>query len=121
MLHSFYLHQSIYVISLRQRELRRRLGAADLPICLDNVALRIDLHLGHGVVEAHVLLGHGAASLDGLDALAQAVRRNCAGDDGFVGDEEDAGLGDERGEHGAGDDGLDGWDGGVGVALQRFG
>lgn len=111
--------QSIQIPSLRKRQSRRRLGSAHLAVRLDDVALRVDPHAGHGVVEAHVALADGAASPDGLDALAQAVGLDGARGHGGGGDEEDAGLRDEGGEHGAGDDGLDGGDGGVGVALGK--
>jgi hypothetical protein len=45
------------------------------------------------------------------------VGRDGAAGEGACGDEEEGCGGDERGEHGSAEDGLDRWDGSVGIAL----
>lgn len=107
----------INIRPLRQRQLRRRLARGMHPIGLDPIALRVDPHARHHVVVLHIPLADTAAVPDGLNALLQAVGGDGAAGDGGLRDEEDGGLRDEGREHGAGDDGLDGGDGGVGVAL----
>jgi hypothetical protein len=119
---SYFLHptNSVHEPRLRQGQALGRLGDADLAIGLDGVLFGIDAHARHDVVELHVALRDVAAVLDGRDAFAQAV--GCYGPRGDAGfrDEEDTGGRDQGCEHWAGDDGLDRWDGCVGVALCGF-
>ena len=114
-----YPHPShlIHKIPLRQRQRLRRFRRAHHAIRLNRIPLRIDLHLRPRIIELHIPLPNVPAILHRLDALAQAVGLDDARGDGRLADERDAGLWDERGEHGAHDDGFDGGDGGVGIAL----
>lgn len=75
------------------------------------------MHSRHAIVMSHVGLANRTAPADGLDATTELVRFHGTGGNGRRGDEENAGRGFERGEHGTGDDGLDGRDGGIGIAL----
>lgn len=98
------------IVCLRQRQLRCRLGVAQHTVCFDSlshvsdvylsqlsvilgrnthITLRVDLHLGHYVVESHILLPDGAAAFDGFDAFAQAVGLYDALVDGSLRDEHD--------------------------------
>ena len=86
-------------------------------IRFDAITLGIDLHDRHGVVEFHVALADLSTALDGLDSFLQVVRFDSIGSDRGGGDEGDGCAGDEGREHGAHEDGLNGGDGGVGVAL----
>lgn len=79
-------------------------------IGLDAIILGIDFHARHGIVEFHILLTNGAAVLDGFDTLVEFVRCYVAAGDRGCGDEEDGCCGDERCEHGAGDNRLNSWD-----------
>lgn len=65
-------------IILSQGQLVSRLSFAQHPVSVNFVALRVDVHLWHGVVELHVCFAHSTAILDGLDAAAEVVGRNCA-------------------------------------------
>jgi hypothetical protein len=107
----------IHKIRLRQRQALRWLRRAMHPIRLHAIRLRVNFHLRPHVVELHVPLADVSAILDGFDALAQAVGFDDTRGDGGLRHERDAGLRDERREHGAHDDGLDGRDRGVGIAL----
>ena len=59
------------------------------------IALRIDFHLGHGVIELHILLAYGATVLDHLDSFSQSVRLNHPRVQGGFGDKCHAGGGHE--------------------------
>lgn len=88
-------------------------------ISLNPIILRIDLHLRPDIIKLHILLANIPTVLNSLDSFLKSIGGNCAGRDGSFGDEEDGCLRDERCEHGPADDGLYGWDGGVGIALFR--
>jgi hypothetical protein len=88
------------------------------PIGLDSIRFGIDFHLWPHVVELHVPLADVPAILDCFYALAQAISFHDARGDGGLGHEGNACLRDHRGEHGAHDDGFDGGDGCVRVALE---
>ena len=64
-----------------------RRSFTDFPICFDPVVLRIHFHLGHRVVELHVLLAHVACILHRLDAFGEVVFGDCSRGDGGGGDE----------------------------------
>ena len=104
---------------LPQRHLLRRLRRTMHLIRLDAITLRIDLHLRPVVIKLHVLLPHLPTILHGFDAFGELVGCGHTGGDGCGGDEGYGAGGDEGGEHGAHYYGLDGGDGGVGVALRR--
>lgn len=127
-------------VILRQGQRLRRLRVAEHPVRLDDVALRINTHLGHDIIKLHVLLADIAAVPDSLDAFLEAVGLDDAVVDGGLGDPHNGGTWDEGlnllvmvlmmerkkgGEGGGGayaelpthDNGLDGGDGTVGVAL----
>lgn len=113
---SVLIHKS----PLTQRQRLTRLRAADFSIRLDHIALWIDSHTRHRIIESHILLADAATVFDGLDALAQVVRLHNAILDRCLRDEEDGGGGHHGREHGSCHDGLDGRDGSVGVALFIF-
>lgn len=56
------------VVELRERQLGRRLAAGELAVDGDLVGLGVDLDRGHGAVELHVGLAHGAAAVYGRRA-----------------------------------------------------
>ena len=86
-------------------------------IGLHLITLRIDFHLRHVVVELHIPLPDVPAVLHRLHGLPQTVGLFHTGLERRLRDEGHAvPLGVEGAEHGPGEDGLDGGDGGVGVA-----
>lgn len=58
-----------------------------------HIGFGVNLHLGHHIIELHVLFPDTAAVLDGLYTLPQVVRRNGSRFDGGFGDECDRGVG----------------------------
>ena len=56
-----------------------------------HVALWIDLHFRHGIIELHVLFADFAAVFDYFDSLSQSVGLDDPGFDGSLRDECDAG------------------------------
>jgi hypothetical protein len=106
-----------YVVFLRQRQALRRLSPQHFPISFDGIRLRVDLHLRHEIIPLHILLPDVPAIFHRFDPFLQPVFRYLAGRDARGADECDACSWDERREHRTHDHGLDGRDGGVGVAL----
>jgi hypothetical protein len=87
------------------------------PICFDLVALRINLHLGRGVVEFHIFLADGPTVLYGFHALLQVVRPRHPRFDACLADKRDGGFRNCRRKHGAHDDWLDGGNRGIRITL----
>lgn len=116
----FFL-ESKHIGRLTQPYLGRGFGLADHPVGLDGVPLGVDLHFREGVVVLHVPLADVPATLDGFDALRQAITTDDARIDAPLADEGYAGLGDERSEHRSAPDRFDGRDAGVGVAHHGLG
>lgn len=113
------LPHSVYVKCLRQRQRLCGCRLAHDAVGLDDITLWVDAHLGHTVVEVHILLADVAASLDGLDAFPETIGRDGARADGGFRDEEHRRRGDEGREHGPRDDGLDRRNRRVGIALWK--
>ena len=84
---------------------------------LHPIILRIDLHLRHMVVELHIPLPDIATILHRLHRLLQSIfLLHAAGERRLRYERDAVALGVEGAKHGAGEDGLHGGDGGVGVA-----
>jgi len=77
-------------------------------ISLNPVVLRINLHLGHHVIEFHVLLSNLATILHSLYTFLETIGSDCSACDGRFGDEQNRGRRDERCEHGPRNDRLHG-------------
>jgi hypothetical protein len=80
----------IHKIRLCQWQRLRRFCRTHHAIRLNRIPLGIDLHLRPDIVKLHIFLANLSAILDGLDALAQAVRFNHARGNGRLGYESDA-------------------------------
>ena len=79
---------------LRQGKGFGRESIAEHAVRLDDVAFRVDVHLGHGVVVLHVGFADGSAVLDGFDALLDAVGLHRSGVDRGLRDPHDGEAGD---------------------------
>lgn len=87
------------------------------PISLYPITLGIHLHHWHHIIELHVLLPYLPTTLHCLHSFLEIVLVDDTGFDRSGGDEGDGCAGNVGGEHGTHEDGLNGGDGGVGVAL----
>jgi hypothetical protein len=61
------------------------------PISLNPIILRINFHLGHHIIELHILLSNLAAVLNRFDSFLEVIGGDCARGDGGGGDEENGG------------------------------
>src|SRR5947209_4914636 len=64
---------SINIVLLGKWKSFGRLSCAVHAICLDFVALRVDLHLRPSIVELHVLFANSPAILHWLDSFLQVI------------------------------------------------